>query len=81
MTDGAQTFTIPKRDLNVRSFRSTAVLSSEWRPGSPLFLVWQQARFRELDVGTRSGIDDLFGSLAASGDHVFAVTVSYWIGL
>ncbi len=79
--DGADTFTVPNQDFNLRSFRSTLVLSWEWRPGSTLFLVWQQARSRELDVGNRSGLDDLFGSLGTSGDNFFAVKASYWIGL
>ncbi len=79
--DGPDTFAIPNRDFNIRSFRSTAVLSWEWRPGSTLFLVWQQARSRELDEGIGAGIGDLLGSVGEGGDNVFAVKVSYWIGI
>ena len=79
--DGADTFAIPNRDFSVRSFRSTAVLSWEWRPGSTLFLVWQQARSRELDEGIGAGIGDLLGSVGEGGDNVFAVKASYWIGV
>ncbi len=81
VTDGAVVFTVPNRDFNLRSFRSTAVLRWEWRPGSALFLVWQQARSRTLDLGTGADVSDLFGSVAAPGDNLFAVKVSYWIGL
>ena len=31
-------------DFNVKSFRTTNVLRWEYRPGSTLFVVWQQAR-------------------------------------
>ena len=79
--DGENTFIISGQDFNLRSFRSTAVLRWEWRPGSTLFLVWQQDRSRRLDQGSPAGIDDLLGSLAASGDNFFALKVSYWIGL
>ena len=79
--DGEDVILIPGQDFNLRSFRSTAVLRWEWRPGSTLFLVWQQARSRRLDVGTGAALNDLFGSLGAAGDNVFAVKVSYWIGL
>jgi hypothetical protein len=80
VTDGADTFTIPNRDFNLRSFRSTLVLSWEWRPGSTLFLVWQQSRARELDQGTRSNLGDLFGSVTAAGDNFFALKMTYWLG-
>jgi hypothetical protein len=80
VTDGADTFTIPNRDFNLRSFRSTLVLSWEWRPGSTLFLVWQQSRARELEQGTRSNLGDLFGSVTAAGDNFFALKMTYWLG-
>ncbi len=81
VTDGTDSFTVPNKDFNLRSFRSTAVVRWEWRPGSTLYVVWQQARSRQLDVGTRSGIEDLFGSFATAGDNFFAVKLSYWLGL
>ena len=64
MTDGAAAFTLPNRDFDVRSFRSNAVLRWEWRPGSTLFVVWQQNRAREVPEWRRLGPGDLFGSLA-----------------
>ena len=78
--DGDDAFIITNQDFNVRSFRSTVVLSWEWRPGSTLFLVWQQNRRRELEDGAAS-LGDLLGSPGASGDNFFAVKLTYWIGL
>ena len=44
MTDGLASFTLKNSDFNIRSFRSNVVLRWEWRPGSILYLVWQQNR-------------------------------------
>jgi hypothetical protein len=33
-----------ERDFDLRSLRGSAVLRWEYRPGSALFLVWQQER-------------------------------------
>ena len=80
VTDGADTFVLTNRDFKVRSFRSTTVLRWEWRPGSTLFLVWQQDRSGLKEIGDRAGPGDLFRSVTASGDNFFAVKVSYWLG-
>ena len=79
--DGLDTFVLRNRNFNVRSFRSTSVIRWEWRPGSTLFVVWQQDRSGFEEIGDRVGPGDLFGSLTASGDNFFAVKVSYWFGL
>ena len=79
VTDGAAAFTIPNRDFDVRSFRSNAVLRWEWRPGSTLFVVWQQNRGRAESRFTRLGPGDLLDSLTASGDNFLALKATYWI--
>ena len=79
--EGADTFILTNRDFNLRSVRSTTVLRWEWRPGSTLFVVWQQDRSGFKAIVDRASPGDLFGSLAASGDNFFAVKVSYWLGL
>ena len=38
-------------DFNIRSFRTTNVLRWEYRPGSQLFLVWQQGKSDEQQYG------------------------------
>jgi hypothetical protein len=79
VTDGDSTFELENRDFNVRSFRSNLVLRWEWRPGSTLFLVWQQNRERETDLAARVGAGDLFGSFSAPGDNIFAVKTTWWL--
>jgi hypothetical protein len=78
VTDGAATFTLPNRDFNVRSFRSNVVLRWEWRPGSTLYAVWQQNRGSTVPEGEHIGFGDLFGSLSAPGDNIFAIKTTVW---
>jgi hypothetical protein len=78
VTDGATSFTLPGRDFNVQSFRSNLVLRWEWRPGSTLYLVWQQDRSAEEARRERTSIGDMFSSLGRRGDNYFAVKTSFW---
>jgi len=77
--DGITRFAIANRDFNVLSFRSNLVLRWEWRPGSTLYLVWQQNRNSTEATRERAGLGDLFGSISAPGDNFFAVKASFWI--
>jgi hypothetical protein len=65
-------------DFNYRSFRTTNVLRWEYRPGSTLFVVWQQGREEVSDRGDfRFGRD--FGDVfRASGRNVFMVKMAHW---
>lgn len=66
-------------DFNVRSFRSNAVMRWEWRPGSTLFLVWQQSRSAEQVDGRFVRPGDLFRTLDATGDNYLALKATYWL--
>ena len=57
---GSSAFTLRNRDFNVRSFQSNVVLRWEWRPGSTMYLVWQQNRVARDPVGMRVGLGDMF---------------------
>jgi uncharacterized protein DUF5916/cellulose/xylan binding protein with CBM9 domain len=66
-------------DFNVKSFRTTNVLRWEYKPGSTLFVVWQQARENDaVPGGFRFGRDvrDIFG---VTPRNVFLVKLSYWL--
>jgi len=80
VADAEDRFELPNRDFSVRSFRSTAVVRWEWRPGSTLYLVWQQDRSGSNPLGERANLNDVFGSITATGNNFFAVKASYWIG-
>jgi hypothetical protein len=85
----APAFSVANRDFNTHSLRGNAVFRWEWRPGSTLFLVWQQSRSETLnalaadpafqqvgnfDIG-RDG-RELFG---LRPDNVFMIKMTYWL--
>jgi hypothetical protein len=76
---GADTVLVANPDFNVLSFQSNAVLRWEWRPGSTLFLVWQQSRGAGDSRGTLVRPRNLYDALRAPGDNFLAVKVSYWL--
>jgi Domain of unknown function (DUF5916)/Carbohydrate family 9 binding domain-like len=66
-------------DFNFRSFRSTNVLRWEYKPGSALFVVWQQGRQDTLDTGQFKFAHDFAGIFSAPSTNVFLVKLSYWL--
>jgi hypothetical protein len=66
-------------DFNVRSFRTTNVLRWEYRPGSSLFVVWQQNRSGDGEIGDFSFNRDFSGIFSAPAHNVFLVKLSYWL--
>jgi hypothetical protein len=79
VTDRNASFTIDNKDFNVQSFRSNLVLRWEWRPGSTLYLVWQQDRAWEEIARSRASLGNMFGSLGQTGDNFFAVKATFWL--
>ncbi|MGD2136029.1 MAG: DUF5916 domain-containing protein [Gemmatimonadales bacterium] len=79
--DGAIDFTFGDPDFRIVSLRTNAVLRWEFRPGSTLFVVWQQDRRDRFDDGALRYADALWDTVSAEGRHVFAVKVAYWIGM
>lgn len=66
-------------DFNVRSFRTTNVLRWEYKPGSSLFVVWQQNRSGFADIGDFDFGRDFGGVFSAPAHNVFLVKLSYWV--
>lgn len=77
--DGPETFTMGNRDFNNRSFRSNVVLRWERRPGSTLYVVWQQDRSEPQPTGAHVSLGDMLGSLGAPGTNFFAIKASFWL--
>jgi Domain of unknown function (DUF5916) len=78
--DGGTPFTIPPQDFTIRSLRANAVLRWEWRPGSTLFLVWQQNRQNDEasgDLQLGRDLDAIF--TGGESRNVLAVKASYWL--
>jgi hypothetical protein len=79
VTDGADEFTLPDRNFNRLSFRSNLVMRWELRPGSTLFLVWQQNLSESAGDGRYVRAGDLFDVFGAPGRNVLALKMSYWL--
>ncbi|HEX6560228.1 MAG TPA: DUF5916 domain-containing protein, partial [Longimicrobiales bacterium] len=73
-------FTIDNPDFNVRSLRGNAVLRWEYRPGSALFLVWQQERSGFEPTGQFDFRHDTNAIFRSRATNVFLIKVTYWIG-
>jgi hypothetical protein len=75
--------------FNSRSLIGNAVLRWEWRPGSTLFLVWQQSRVERLTpgfggaaLGRTSGFalnDDVRALFGLKPNNIFLIKVNYWL--
>jgi hypothetical protein len=79
VTIGGSTFTLPNADFNVRTFNSNMVLRWEWRPGSTLYLVWQQNRTERETLGTAVDAGDMFRSVTAPGTNILLFKTSFWL--
>ncbi len=66
-------------DFNVKSFRTTNVLRWEYRPGSTLFVVWQQARENYAVPGSFDFGRDARGIFGVPPRNVFLVKLAYWL--
>ena len=66
-------------DFRVRSFRMTNVVRWEYRPGSALFVVWQQGREDFANRGDLRYGPDLGGALSAPAKNTLLVKVSRWM--
>ncbi len=64
--------------FNSKQFNSNAVMRWEYRPGSVLFLVWQQGRFDGRDPGTFEYQRDLRRLFASRPDNTLLLKFSYW---
>ena len=65
--------------FNVKEFRSNAVVRWEYRPGSAVYLVWQQGRQSyEPELGGRSFRGDLDELFRAHPNNTFLIKMSYW---
>ena len=65
--------------FNFKEFRSNVVARWEYRPGSAVYLVWQQGRSHfEEEMGTRNFRGDLNQLFDVHPNNTFLIKVSYW---
>jgi hypothetical protein len=75
----SNTISFPEPNFSFGSLRGNAVLRWEYRPGSTLFLVWQQRREDASAFGDLRFSRDFSALLRAPGENVFAVKASFWL--
>ena len=68
-------------DFNLRSVRGSAVVRWEFRPGSALYVVWNENRSDTAPIGDFSLSRDLREIPNAPSHDVFLVKLSYWLPL
>lgn len=74
--DGTADFDFGDPDFRVVSFRSNAVVRWEFRPGSTLYLVWQQNRYGRVDDASINLAD----AFSVEGSQVLMLKLAYWLG-
>jgi hypothetical protein len=72
-------FFVSEGDFNVRSLRGNAVLRWEWRPGSTLYLAWQQMRESFDPVGDFDLARDQRALFRTRPDDVLVLKINYWL--
>jgi hypothetical protein len=70
---------VGNRDFNYRSLRGNAVLRWEWRPGSTMYVAWQQQRSGSEGIGDFRFGRDSRALFDAQPDNVLMVKVNYWL--
>jgi uncharacterized protein DUF5916 len=76
----AAPFTIGDQNFNFRSLRANLVFRWEYRPGSTLFLVWQQQRAGVAPIGDFAFRRDFSAIFDNAATNVVAVKATYWLG-
>jgi hypothetical protein len=66
-------------DFTFLSLRGNAVLRWEYRPGSTLFLVWQQDRAGSVDDGRFRFGDNVSGVFDRQSRNVLLIKATYWL--
>jgi Domain of unknown function (DUF5916)/Carbohydrate family 9 binding domain-like len=75
------TASVGNPDFNLRSVRGNAVVRWEFRPGSALYVVWNENREDVVPVGDFNFRRDFSALPNAPSTDVFMVKVSYWLPL
>jgi uncharacterized protein DUF5916/cellulose/xylan binding protein with CBM9 domain len=77
VVSGSQTFDNP--NFNLRSVRGSAVVRWQFRPGSALYVVWNENRADQVPLGDFRLRRDFSAIPSAVSKDVFLIKVSYWL--
>ncbi|HXK12422.1 MAG TPA: DUF5916 domain-containing protein [Vicinamibacteria bacterium] len=76
--DGGPLYALANPDFAIRQFRSNLVLRWEYKPGSALYVVWQQGRNGQQPYWNDSFHENWNALWSTPADNVFLVKLSYW---
>jgi hypothetical protein len=76
----ASAFQFSERDFTVRALRGNAVVRWEFRPGSTLFVVWQQQREAEEEFADLGATRRPVEAFRVPAENVLLMKVAYWFG-
>jgi Domain of unknown function (DUF5916)/Carbohydrate family 9 binding domain-like len=76
----AASFQFGDPTFNIRNLRGNAVMRWEYRPGSAIFVVWQQQRSDFEPIGDFSTSRDVGAIFRTVPTNVFLIKATYWIG-
>jgi hypothetical protein len=80
--DGTTDFSFQEQDFRIRSLRGNAVLRWEYRPGSTMFLVWQQSRHSDDRLAREFGVaSDGARLFSAPAENMLILKMNYWLDL
>lgn len=79
--DGMPDINFSDRDFNIQSLRMNVVLRWEYRPGSRVFLVWQQTRSERDENGTLDIGRDFGNLFGGESENIFLIKFNYWFGV
>jgi hypothetical protein len=75
---GGPSYALPNPDFSLREFRSNLVARWEYKPGSALYVVWQQGRNGREPYWDDSFHENWHSLWNTPPDNVFLVKLSYW---
>lgn len=78
--DGINDFGFNRPDFTYRSLQGNAVFRWEYKPGSILFLVWQQHRAGSIGDGKFDFSRDFVDIFNPKPNNIFLIKISYWFG-
>jgi hypothetical protein len=81
ITEGAKHYAFDNPNFSFREFRSNLVFRWEYKPGSTLYLVWENNRHNKENqyyASLNHNVDNLFG---IQPTNVFMIKLSYWLGI
>jgi len=77
--DGEAGGTCDPGGFDFKQLNTNAVVRWEYRPGSAIFFVWQQGRFRDIGrPSTFDGMRDYEDLFALHPNNTFLIKASYW---